>query len=605
MGYRTAGATGDLSGGDGAGASRLGRGRAASISPISPDASRSSVRGGWIGESRPVFLWTHVPARSQARAGVVLFPPIGHEYRVTYSTLRVLADRLADHGFAVIRFDYDGTGDSAGNLDDADRVAHWLKSGQAALNVLKECGVPWAAAVGIRVGASMASMVAERQGGIDALVLWDPISGRAYLTEQEAFNRLTFGRSDMGDGSIVTPGYVFSAETARDLEAVGPAFTRGRLAERTLCLSRSDRIIDPHLQRRFADSAVEWGEAVGQADLMDLQPPDNIVPEETIEVIATWLDHAAPSPLATMVPPELNGEAVVDMDEDGAAIVESAFVAGHAELVGVSTIPSQPNNAPTIMLLNTADDHRVGPNRMWVTLARRWARLGYRSVRFDLSGLGDSGTRGGQGRGQLRVPEHFEDVSEMVAHVSPHDQSNVVLIGLCSSGYQAIDSAFHLKPRGVCAINPTFSFYYPEVAATGSMDARRRVARHRSDLVKAFGRNGLLWPIMERHGNTLWTWRNTLSSRRPSKWARELVSSGVVSLLLVGNYEGRQIQQHGGRAIQRLQTSERLRIQIEDGLEHALMTIESRQLVTDVLTRHLLEHFPGSRRPNDESMVAS
>ena len=605
MGYRTAGAMSDLSGGDVAGAPRLPHGLPDAMRPISPSVNRPSVKGGWVGESRPVFLWTHLPARSQARAGIVLFPPIGHDYRVTYSTLRLLAERLADDGFAVVRFDYDGTGDSAGNLDDADRVAHWLESGEAAVNVLKECGVPWAAAVGIRVGASIASMVAERRGGVDALVLWDPISGRAYLTEQEAFYRLTFGRSDVGVGSIVTPGFVFSAETAGDLETVGPAFTRGRLAERTLCLTRSDRINDQHLQRRFADSAVEWGEAVGQADLMDLKPPDNVIPQEAIDGIANWLGRVAPSRLATVVPPKLKAEAVIDVDEDGAAIVESAFVIGDAELFGISTIPSQPSSAPTIMLLNTADDHRVGPNRMWVTLARRWARLGYRSVRFDLSGLGDSGTRGGQGRGELRVPEHFEDVLEMATHVSPHDPSDVVLIGLCSSGYQAIDSAFHLKPRGVCAINPTFSFYYPEVAETGTMDARRRVARHRSDLVKAFGRTGPLWPVMERYGDALWTWRNTLSSRRPSKWAGELVSSGVVSLFVVGEYEGRQIQQGAGRAIQKLQKSERLRIQVEDGLDHALMTVESRRLVTDVLTRQLLEHFPGARRPNDESMVAS
>jgi alpha-beta hydrolase superfamily lysophospholipase len=602
MGYRTAGSMGDLSGGDLAAEPRLPDGLPDAMRPILTDANRSSVRGGWVGVSRPVFLWTHLPARSRARAGVVLFPPIGHDYRVTHSTLRVLAERLADDGFAVVRFDYDGTGDSAGSLDDPDRVAHWLESAEAAVNVLKGCGVPWTAAVGIRVGASMASMVAERRGGIDALVLWDPISGGAYLTEQGAFNRLTFGRSDAKDGSIVTPGYVFDAETARDLETVGPAFTSGKLAERTLCLTRSDRINDQHLQRRFAGSTVEWGEAVGQADLMDLQPPDNIVPQETIEVIARWLDYAAPAQLAALVPPSLKAEAVIDVDEDGAAIVETAFVIGEAKLTGISTIPSHLNGAPTIVLLNTADDHRVGPNRMWVTLARRWARLGYRSVRFDLSGLGDSGTRASQHRGVLRAPQHFDDILEMTRHVSPHDPSDVVLIGLCSSGYQAIDSAFHLKPRGVCAINPTFSFSYPEVAETGTMDARRRVARHRSDLVKAFGRTGRLWPVMERHGNILWTWRNTLSPRRPSKWTTELVSSGVLSLFLVGNYEGRQIQHGAGRAIQRLQRSDRLRIQVENGLDHALMTVESRQLVTDVLTRHLLVHLPGERRPNIERM---
>ena len=46
--------------------------------------------------------------------------------------------------------------------------------------------------------------------------------------------------------------------------------------------------------------------------------------------------------------------------------------------------------AARIVIFNAGAVHRVGPNRMTVTLARRLAAMGLPSLRFDLEGLGDS-----------------------------------------------------------------------------------------------------------------------------------------------------------------------------------------------------------------------
>ncbi len=54
---------------------------------------------------------------------------------------------------------------------------------------------------------------------------------------------------------------------------------------------------------------------------------------------------------------------------------------------------ARPTDRPAAVILNAGIVHRVGPNRMFVTLARRLAAAGTFVLRFDLSGIGDSETR--------------------------------------------------------------------------------------------------------------------------------------------------------------------------------------------------------------------
>src|SRR4051812_34449398 len=84
----------------------------------------------WFGPAeRPLFGWYHAPALATARAcGVVLCNPFGYEMMCSHRAYRHLAERLATAGFPVLRFDYDGTGDSAGDGEDPERVESWLGS---------------------------------------------------------------------------------------------------------------------------------------------------------------------------------------------------------------------------------------------------------------------------------------------------------------------------------------------------------------------------------------------------------------------------------------------------------------------------------------------
>lgn len=63
-------------------------------------------------------------------------------------------------------------------------------------------------------------------------------------------------------------------------------------------------------------------------------------------------------------------------------------------LVGIVTTPAPGHpEGPAVVLLNAGLLHRVGPNRLYVQLARALAAAGHPVLRFDFSGLGDSAPR--------------------------------------------------------------------------------------------------------------------------------------------------------------------------------------------------------------------
>ncbi len=61
--------------------------------------------------------------------------------------------------------------------------------------------------------------------------------------------------------------------------------------------------------------------------------------------------------------------------------------------------------ATALVLFNAGCVHRIGPHRLSVTLARRWAAAGNAVLRFDLSGIGDSAAAAGCEE-NLQYPDH-------------------------------------------------------------------------------------------------------------------------------------------------------------------------------------------------------
>jgi pimeloyl-ACP methyl ester carboxylesterase len=135
---------------------------------------------------------------------------------------------------------------------------------------------------------------------------------------------------------------------------------------------------------------------------------------------------------------------------------EEALLFGHrGSLVGVMTDPPETEagrNLPAVLLLNAGIVHRVGPNRLYVKIARMLAAMGFVALRFDFSGIGDSGVPGNA----LPFAERaIQETQEAMSHVSTlRGIKRFVLMGICSGATVSFRTACR-DPRvaGVVLIN--------------------------------------------------------------------------------------------------------------------------------------------------------
>ncbi|MGH9043515.1 MAG: hypothetical protein ACRDVP_01505, partial [Acidimicrobiales bacterium] len=389
------------------------------------DERRPAGQPLWFGpKSHPLFGWVHSPVGGLARGAVVLCPPLALELAATQSCYRELARGLARSGMVAVRFDYEGTGDSSGEDDGPARVEAWLSSIEEAVKLAGACGAERISLLGMRMGALLAAASLGRLGPIADLVLWDPCSsGRSFLREQAALGALHSDVEPIEGPGVELPGFVFGEDTVSDLKALctkDPPVP----PERILLLARPNHPGRLELLERLG-TGHQVGEACGQEDMLEVHPGRRQLPRHTMEMVTRWLSEPRCPPSSVTVPAQdsafLGGSA---------GLTERALRLGTARLFAIETLPSVRHEAPTVVILNSGTDWHVGPNRLWVDLARRWASEGFRCVRMDESGLGDSLPRAGRPLGLVRAPEAFDDIAEATASLEPQDPSNVIFVGL-------------------------------------------------------------------------------------------------------------------------------------------------------------------------------
>lgn len=142
------------------------------------------VNAFYFGEnSRRLFGLYDPPTRRPNGHLVLICHPIGQEYLRTYRCFKLLAQRLSGAGTHVMRFDYFGTGDSAGHTDECD-IEHWLDDINLAIEEAKAVSaINKISIIGLRLGATLAAIVSKNRKDIRNLFFWDPvIDGNKYLS---------------------------------------------------------------------------------------------------------------------------------------------------------------------------------------------------------------------------------------------------------------------------------------------------------------------------------------------------------------------------------------------------------------------------------------
>ncbi|MEM1433799.1 MAG: alpha/beta hydrolase [Pseudomonadota bacterium] len=205
---------------------------------------------------RQLYGVYHPPAMLRtASAGVVLCYPIGEEYMRIHRAFRWLAERLAARGFHVLRFDYDGTGNSAGNLESTSFPA-WQDNVLSAVDELRSIsGAEQLSLIGLRIGALLAAASAAA-ARCHSLVLWDPVpSGSAFRAQLEA--RVTNSGTPLSD----------FIDEQQAINCAGYRFTNALLAS-----------------GQGVELAASHFSAAGGVLLIDPQPPITALPAADISV---------------------------------------------------------------------------------------------------------------------------------------------------------------------------------------------------------------------------------------------------------------------------------------------------------------------------------
>ena len=178
----------------------------------------------YFGEGQEhLFGCYHEPTRvTGSDCAFVICQPIGHEYIASHRALRQLASRLSDAGFPVLRFDYYGCGDSAGEAEEAG-ISRWLADVSAAIVQVKHRSrSSRVCLIGLRLGAALSMITGAARDDIDGLVLWDPVlAGKRYVEELRSLQKqmLRFRPKQKGSGNSDDYIDILGFPISRDLQA--------------------------------------------------------------------------------------------------------------------------------------------------------------------------------------------------------------------------------------------------------------------------------------------------------------------------------------------------------------------------------------------------
>jgi pimeloyl-ACP methyl ester carboxylesterase len=551
--------------------------------------------------------WLHPAAGSR---GVVLCSPFGYEQLCIHRVWRDLADEIAAAGMPALRFDWHGTGDSAGSDTDPARLDAWMTSLRGAIQRLRqETGVSEIYLVGLRLGGTLATLIAEEMADIKGLVLMAPVvSGKAHVREMRAL--AAFGGAPRaenqndasGSGDIEAAGFVITGQTAADLKALDlPKMLRNKPADRVLLMHRPDAPAEAKLAKRLADLgvAVEESDIPMYGDFV-CDSEWSTVPRVAFDRLITWLKDGAGKgtlQLDMMLPARLRLPHAME---------ESVTLPGRAKLIGTVCMPIPPATPlphpgrPAILFLNTGWYARMGANRIAVTLARHYAEQGFTSLRLDFAGVGDSAAAP-EGGSLVYNLKSCTDVSAAIDWLEARGHKQVVLFGMCSGAYLGFQASQRDKRVvGQVLINPQrFEWTEKDTLEMSVRTAGLNTSQLLGDGLRAAftpGKLGRLltgdpaaWRMARKVGErTLQSLRSKLSFSSDTKVAgemRESLQRGVKTMLVFSAGDAGLVESASqfGEGLELLAPRRNFGFEIIEGASHTLAELASRERLTRLM----------------------
>jgi alpha-beta hydrolase superfamily lysophospholipase len=441
-------------------------------------------------EDPKLFAWLHEPATAgTAEVGLVICKPFGYEAICAHRSLRAFAEMAAAAGVPALRFDYSGTGDSNDADEQADQVDQWCNDIITAVGELRRrTGVRRVCLLGFRLGAMLATLAAQRCDGVDFLILVAPIiSGRRYVGEMRTTslaaaltlkaaapaNATPANRATPGDGSMEVSGHCVSAATIAQLSRIEFTTSSAPKVSRMLIIDRDDL----PMARKWGESlsnlglSADYAVMPGFVKMMMTPPQYTSIPHEIIGLARDWLLRLGASQPQTASAGQRSsdaGDLAIDQStflsirdkhqSPDAALTERPVQFGsEAPLFGIVTEPRKgETRRRAVILVNAGADYHIATGRMYVSLARSWARRGYVVLRMDLAGLGDSGTRPDRPDNEVFPPAAVDDIRSATSLMRERYRAgDITVAGLCSGAYHALQAAANAVPLNrILLVNP-------------------------------------------------------------------------------------------------------------------------------------------------------
>lgn len=130
-----------------------------------------------------VGIYQSPASAADQREFCVLCNPFGEETMRSHRLFRTIAERLVRGGMHVLRFDYFGSGDSAGDGTEGE-LDGWTRDVLAAhAEIARRSGASRGVLFGLGLGATLAALASRQmRRGAGRLVLWEPVTnGASYL----------------------------------------------------------------------------------------------------------------------------------------------------------------------------------------------------------------------------------------------------------------------------------------------------------------------------------------------------------------------------------------------------------------------------------------
>lgn len=216
--------------------------------------------------------------RGSKGRGIVICDALFDEALCAHRALRFASSSLAEARWNSLRFDYYGTGDSAGETADFS-LAQALDDIAEAIDELKSTtGLKEVYLLGIRLGGALAMQATLSREDIRGLVLWDPI-----IDGEQVLQR--YRDSDAGETAI--EGFQLPPGAREELRAISiegafEAYTRPVLMVCTSATQQHRQLARQHANIDFRE--IDAPEAWSNTAIGGIRP----IPTAVVNEIRAW-----------------------------------------------------------------------------------------------------------------------------------------------------------------------------------------------------------------------------------------------------------------------------------------------------------------------------